>query len=57
LPFKVEETIIVGRLFPECVITQTEVVDSQIHNPLDNLVIVPLSNDEFQWSSILILSG
>lgn len=55
LPLEIEETVVVWRLFPECVVTKTEVIDPEVHDFLDNLVIVTFSDDELQGSSILIL--
>ena len=55
LPLKIEETVVVWRFFPECIITETEVIDSETHDFLDNLVIVSFSDNELERSSILIL--
>jgi hypothetical protein len=46
LPLEIEETVVVWGLFPEGIITETEVIDSEAHNFLDNLVIISFSNNE-----------
>ncbi len=55
LPLEIEKTVIVWCLFPECVVTETKVINPETHDFLYNLVIVSFSNDELQRSPILIL--
>ena len=47
LPLEVEEGVVAWGLLPENVFGHIEVRDAQIHDFLDYLVVVTLSDDEF----------